>query len=225
MSAILGVALSKSYHHYKVLDEISFEVLPGECYSVFGRNGAGKTTLLKILATLIRPSSGRFELMDHDGVRGRYKVREKLFLIAHGSFLYNDLDAVENIRFALALRGLIPTPHEIKVSLDRVEIGAFSNFKIRHFSEGMKKRLAMAKAMLIQPKILLLDEPYSSLDERGMNTMNDFIRTMTQEGPAVFMTSHNRVKSAEVVQRAGIIRHGKLEDLAIGELLTADEFS
>ena len=224
MSAIRSFQLSKSFQHYDVLNGVTLEVASGECYMLFGKNGAGKTTLLKILATLIAPSAGRFELMGHDGMRDRSKVRGLLLLIAHGSFLYDDLDAVENLRFALALRGQSPTYNEIKLALDRVDVGAFSEFKIRAFSEGMKKRLSIAKAMLIRPKVLLLDEPYASLDERGTAMVNGFIRRMTQEGTAVFMTSHNREKSAEVAQRAGVLHQGKLKEVPIKELTTANEF-
>ncbi len=224
MSGIQGVQISKSYHHFNVISEISFEVREGECFALFGRNGAGKTTLLKILATLERPSSGHFEMMGYDGVRDRIKVREYLMLIAHGSFLYGDLNALENIRFAMALRGRKVSDRDVKIALDRVEIGAFADFKIRNFSEGMKKRLAIAKAMLFQPKILLMDEPYSSLDERGMKMVNDFIQLMTREGAAVFMTSHNRAKSAEVSHKVGVLNQGRLNLLTVEELATADEF-
>ena len=225
MAAIRGLEIGKSYRHFKVLKEISFEVDAGQCYVLFGSNGAGKTTLLKILATLLPLSSGRFEIMGHDGVRAREPVREVLLLLAHGSYLYNDLNAIENIRFAMALRGLSPTPHEIKTALDRVGIGAFTDFKIRHFSEGMKKRLAIAKAMLIRPRVLLMDEPYASLDKQGMAIMNQFIRESTRDGATVFMTSHNRVQSAEVADRAGILRRGSLHNVAVENLGSIDEIS
>ena len=223
MTAIRGIQLSKAYRHFQVLKEISFELAPGECYAMFGPNGAGKTTLLKVLATLQRPSSGRFEVMGHDGVRERNRVREVLLLLAHGSYLYNDLDAVENIRFAMALRGISPTGREIKIALDRVGIGAFADFKIRYFSEGMKKRLSIAKAMLARPKVLLLDEPYSSLDERGMKMVNHYIRESTLQGAAVMMTSHNRVQSAEVAGRAGVLHQGRLREMAVSDLVAAHE--
>lgn len=223
MTAIRGIQLSKSYRHYLALKEVSFEVAQGECYALFGPNGAGKTTLLRILATLQRPSSGRFEMMGHDGVGQRNKVRGILLLVAHGSYLYNELDAVENIRFAVALRGMSPIDREIKIALDRVGIGAFADFKIRYFSEGMKRRLSIAKAILIRPQILLLDEPYSSLDERGMRMVNHFIRESTQQGTAVLMTSHNRVKSAEVADRAGVLHQGVLREIAVKDLVAANE--
>ena len=216
-------AISKSYHHFSVLNDVSFEVGAGECFALFGRNGAGKTTLLKILATLQPPSSGGFEIGGFDGIRDRTRARERLMLIAHGSFLYEDLDAGENIRFAMALRGMSPTDREIKIALDRVGIGAFSEFKIRAFSEGMKKRLSIAKAILIRPGILLMDEPYSSLDEHGMKMVNDFIRAMTKQGTSVFMTSHNRAQSAEVTQRAGVLHQGGMKEMTIEALAGADE--
>jgi len=223
MSGIQGIQLSKFYRHYQVLKEVSFEVAPGECYALFGPNGAGKTTLLKILATLQKPSSGRFEMMGHDGIRDRNRVREILLMIAHGSYLYSELNAVENLRFALALRGLTPAAREIKLTLDRVGIGAFADFKIRSFSEGMKKRLSIAKAMLIRPKAILMDEPYSSLDERGMKIMNQFIRESTGQGAAVLMTSHNRVQSAEVAGKAGVLLQGVLREIAVKDLVAAHE--
>ncbi|HTN43259.1 MAG TPA: heme ABC exporter ATP-binding protein CcmA [Nitrospiria bacterium] len=223
MSAIRGLQLSQSYRHYQVLKDVSFEVASGECYALFGPNGAGKTTLLKVLATLQKPSSGRFELLGFDGIRDRNKVRAILLMIAHGSYLYNELDAVENIRFAVGLRGLSPTAREIKVALDRVGIGAFADFKIRYFSEGMKKRLSIAKAMLIRPKVLLMDEPYSSLDERGITMMNHFIRENLEQGAAVLMTSHNRVHSAEVAGKAGVLHQGVLREIAVKDLVAAHE--
>ena len=223
MAAIQGIQIGKSYRHYRVLKEVTFEVASGECFALFGPNGAGKTTLLKILATLQAPSSGRFEVVGLDGVRDRNKVREAILLIAHGSHLYNDLDAVENVRFALALRGMTRTDHEIKIAMDRVGIGAFADFKIRYYSEGMKKRLAIAKALLIRPKVIFMDEPYSSLDERGMRTMNQFILESTGRGAAVFMTSHNRLQSAEVATRAGVLHQGLLREVAVKDLASGNE--
>jgi len=144
-------------------------------------------------------------------------------MIAHGSYLYSELDAVENLRFSAGLRGLSPTGREIKLALDRVGIGAFADFKIRSFSEGMKKRLSIAKAMLIRPKVLLMDEPYSSLDERGITLMNQFIRESLEQGAAVLMTSHNRVQSAEVAGKAGVLYQGVLRAIAVKDLVAPYE--
>ncbi|HEY5649709.1 MAG TPA: ABC transporter ATP-binding protein [Nitrospiria bacterium] len=222
-AAIRTLQLGKSYRHFPVLKEVSFEVSPGECYALFGPNGAGKTTLLKILATLNQPSAGRFEILGRDGVRERSAVRESILLMAHGSYFYGDLNAVENLRFSLALRNQTASTHDIKFVMDRVGIGAFGEFKIRQFSEGMKKRLSIARALLIKPRVLLMDEPYSSLDERGMGIMNGFIRETTSGGAAVFMTSHDRSRAAEVSQRAGILRQGVIQEVTLQELVEAHE--
>ena len=220
--AIHAELISKSYHHYQVLHELSFELEAGTCYALFGPNGAGKTTLLKILATVHRPSGGRLAIMGRDAVADREAVRLQLFLIAHGSHLYDELNAVENLRFALGLRGASPADREIKLALDRVGIGAFADLKIRYFSAGMKKRLAIAKALLVRPPLLLMDEAYASLDEQGIALVNQVIRDATQSGAAVFMTTHDRAKVAEVAHRAGVLRQGTLQELPLEALTTSD---
>jgi heme exporter protein A len=221
--AIHAESISKSYRHYQVLHELSFELAAGTCYALFGPNGAGKTTLLKILATVHRPSGGRLSIMGRDAVTDRTAVRAQLFLVAHGSHLYDELNAVENLRFALGLRGMIPADREIKVALDRVAIGAFADLKSRYFSAGMKKRLAIAKALLIRPPLLLMDEAYASLDEKGIALVNQVIREATQSGTAVFITTHDRAKVAEVAHRAGVLRQGALQELALTALMASHE--
>ncbi|HUJ79375.1 MAG TPA: heme ABC exporter ATP-binding protein CcmA [Nitrospiria bacterium] len=220
--AIHAESISKSYHHYQVLQELSFELEVGTCYALFGPNGAGKTTLLKILATVHRPSGGRLAIMGRNALTEREAVRRQFFLLAHGSHLYDELNAVENLRFALGLRGVRPSDREIKLALDRVGIGAFADMKIRYFSAGMKKRLAIAKALLVRPPLLLMDEAYSSLDEKGIGLVNQMIRDATRSGTAVFMTTHDRTRVAEVAHRAGILRQGALQELTLAALTASD---
>lgn len=222
-AAIRGEGLGKSYRHYRVIDDISFQLAPGACYALFGPNGSGKTTLLKILATLQSPSTGRFEIMGHDGERERTAARAASYLLAHGSHLYDDLNAAENIRFALGLRDLAPAAREITSALDRVGIGAFTELKCRYYSMGMKKRLAIAKALLARPKILLMDEAYASLDERGIDLVNHVILEMKHAGTAVFMTTHDRAKAADVADQVGVLRRGSLQPLTVRELLDSHE--
>lgn len=217
--SICGTELTKSYHHYQVLKEVSFEIPEGNCYALFGPNGAGKSTLLRILATLIRPSSGNFKVLGYNGLQEKLKVREQIFLIGHGSNLYDDLTVEENIRFALEIRGLSPSPLEIKSALDRVGIGPFARLKSRFLSAGMKKRLSIAKAILIRPKALLLDEGYASLDERGVGILNQCIREFNREGMTVLMTTHERIKTAEVAHQAGVLTNGTLKEIPVKSLL------
>ena len=220
--AIRGITLSKSFRHFQVLKEISIEIEAGECYALFGPNGAGKTTLLRIFATLHRPSAGRFEILGMDGKQYRAKVRELIYLIGHGSYLFDDLSVKENIQFATGIRGWNPSNLEIKKALDRVGIGRFTQLRSRYLSAGMKKRLSIAKALLIRPKVLLLDEGYASLDERGTAMMNDCIRSFTEEGAAVLMTSHERAKTAEVAHRVGVLNRSALKEITVKEMVEAD---
>ncbi len=222
MNAILGTSLSKSFQHYQVLKEVSISVQAGECYALFGPNGAGKTTLLRIFATLHRPSSGSFEIMGMDGKRDRVKVRDVIYLIGHGSYLYDDLSVKENIQFAIGIRGWNPTEAEIKKALDQVGIGRFARLRSRYLSAGMKKRLSIAKALLIRPKVLFLDEGYASLDERGVGMMNECIRSFTQAGSAVLMTTHDRGPTADVAHRVGVLNRSVLTEISVKDMVTAD---
>ncbi len=222
MTAISCHDLSKSYGHYQVLHGIRLTVKKGECFALFGPNGAGKTTLLKILATLQRPSEGRYEILGLDGLKERESIRANLVFLAHGAHLYDDLNAKENLQFALALRGQTPTPRDIKLALDRVAIGAFAEMKVRHFSAGMKKRLALAKAILAKPKILLLDEPFTALDAAGTEIMRAYIRERLAEESAVLMSTHDHDKARPVISRAGMLRQGTLREISI-ETLKADD--
>ncbi len=223
MTAIQCISISKAYRHYEVLKDISLEIKPGECYALFGPNGAGKTTLLRILATVHRPTAGQFLVAGFDGVRDKIRVREVVLLIAHGSYLYDDLNAVENIRFAIGLRGKNPTDLEIKLALDRVGIGAFSELKTRYFSAGMKKRLSIAKSLLIGPGVLLMDEPYASLDEKGQQMVNDYLRELTESGGTVFMTTHDRARTSEIAHRAGVLTQGSLREIPVQQLKESND--
>src|SRR4030067_1431821 len=218
MKAIQCISISKAYRHYEVLKEISLEINSNECYAMFGPNGAGKTTLLRILATIHRPTAGQFIITGYDGVREKIKVRESSFLIAPAPYLYDDLNAIENIRFAIGLRGKNPPDREIKLALDRVGIGAFSELKTRYFSAGMKKRLSIAKSILIRPKVLLMDEPYASLDEKGQQMVNHYLRELTESGGTVFMTTHDRAITPEGTQRVGILTQGSLREIPAQQL-------
>lgn len=217
--SIFGDQLTKSYHHYQVLKEVSFEIKQGTCYALFGPNGAGKSTLLRILATLIRPSSGSFRILGFNGLEEKMKVREQIFLIGHGSYLYDDLTAEENVYFALEIRGISPSRLEVKSALDRVGIGPFARLKSRFLSAGMKKRLAIARAILIRPKVLLLDEGYASLDERGVAILNQCLREFNREGMTILMTTHERVKTSEVAHQAGVLTNGILKEIPVKSLL------
>ncbi len=218
MSAIQVTSLSKSYGFYRIFEEMSFTISSGACFALFGPNGAGKTTLLRILATLQAPSGGQFTIFGQDGVAQKDAVRAILLFIAHGSHLYEELSATENLQFSLALRGQIPEPSQLKRALDQTGIGAYGNLKIRQFSAGMKKRLALAKAILAQPQLLLLDEPYNALDDGGVVLTNQLIQDTMKRDGAVIMATHDRNKAAQIATDGGILQAGQLKLLSPEQL-------
>lgn len=224
MIAISCQAIRKSYGHYEVLHDLSLTIQEGECFSLFGPNGAGKTTLLKILATLQRPSEGRYEILGFDGLQEKETVRAHMMFLAHGAHLYDDLDAKENLAFALALRGQTPTDRDMKLALDRVGIGAFAEMKIRNYSAGMKKRLALSKAILAKPKVLLLDEPFTALDTAGTEIMREYIRERMSENAAVLMSTHDHDKARPITSRAGMLKQGTLQEISLEDLQSDDLF-
>ena len=218
MSAIQVTGLSKAYGFYRIFEGVSFAINPGACFALFGPNGAGKTTLLRILATLQAPSGGQFTIFGQDGVAQKDYVRANLLFIAHGSHLYEELSATENLQFALALRGQSPPPSHLKRALDQTGIGAYGNLKIRQFSAGMKKRLVLTKAILAQSKLLLLDEPYNALDDGGVAVTNQLIQDTMKRGGTVVMTTHDRIKAAQIATQGAILQSGQLQLLSPEQL-------
>ena len=216
--------IGKSYGHFQVLHDVNLTIAEGECFALFGPNGAGKTTLLNILATLQRPSTGYYEMLGLHGLKAKDAIRANLMFLAHGTHLYDELNAKENVAFALALRGQRPTDLEVKRALDRVAIGAFADMKVRYYSAGMKKRLALAKAMLAKPRILLLDEPFTALDAAGTDILREYVRERLSEKGTVLLSTHDHDKTRPIASRAGILRHGALQEIAV-EALKSDDLA
>lgn len=214
--------IGKAYGHFQVLHDVNLTIAEGECFALFGPNGSGKTTFLKVLATLERPSTGHFEILGMHGLKDKEAIRANLMFLAHGTHLYDELNARENLAFALALRGHHPTDLDVKRALDRLAIGAFADVKVRHYSAGMKKRLALAKTMLAKPKILLLDEPFTALDTAGTEILREYVRERLSDNGTVLLSTHDYDKTRPIASRAGILRYGALQETAIEELQSDD---
>src|SRR3990172_1592935 len=159
--------LRKAFGTHRVLDGVTLEVRAGEAVALLGANGAGKTTLLRILATLMRPTRGTAWVAGHDCAREPERVRPHVGLVAHGSYVYEDLTALENLRFWTGLAGLRVTRTELAAALAAVELERVSGERVRPFSAGMKRRLSLARFVLARPRVLLLDEPFAGLDPRA----------------------------------------------------------
>ena len=210
---VQALGLVKYYRHFPVLQGVDLEVYPGECFLLTGANGAGKTTLLRILATLLRPTRGSLRLLGQDGaVRGESleAIRRQSFLVGHGNRLYDELTALENLRFFAGLRDLDLSASRASEVLEAVGLLRFGDFKVRHFSAGMKQRLVFAKVLLASPRLLLLDEPYTALDAAGVRLVNRCVSSLVEAGGSAVMVTHNRRDAESVARRGGVLRNGRL---------------
>lgn len=190
-----------------VLRGVSVQVRAGEAVGLLGANGSGKSTLLRILGTLLRPSAGSARVYGHDVVRAADQVRAVLGFLAHTPGLYDDLTARENLRFAATMLGL--TNASVDAVLARVGLSQAADERVRAFSAGMERRLAVARMLLAKPRLLLLDEPYSNLDAEGIAMMSGIITDAVRGGAAAVVVLHELAPAAGILNRAVTLRDGR----------------
>jgi heme exporter protein A len=215
--------LGKTFAWVPVLQNVSCRVAQGETVAIFGPNGAGKTTFLRLLATLLKPSSGSLQLFDH--AVDDPMVRRKLGFLGHDSFLYPDLTPVENLTFygkAYNLHNLRDRIHSV---LQFVGLQDWGNTPVRTFSRGMEQRIALARALLHEPELLLFDEPYTGLDARGMATLQTTLTQTKAQGKTVIFTSHDFALGLGLCDRALIFDRGRLVWQSDGSLPSVTEFT
>lgn len=208
--AIEAQGLCKEYGSTRVLQDVSLSVAPGEGLVLLGPNGAGKTTLLKILATLIRPTAGLVRIAGYELRRDADAIRRHVGFLAHGSYLYEDLTAVENLQFFAALHGLAVRKPDLLRALDDVDLEGDADQRVREFSLGMKRRLAFARLGLQRPRVLLLDEPFAGLDQQGIKRVEDSLTAFKDEGAAILMVTHNLGHGLAMADRVAILAAGRV---------------
>ena len=191
-----------------VLRGISLQVRPGETVGLLGANGSGKSTLLRILATLLRASAGRAMIYGCDVSTDADAVRGNIGFLAHSPGLYDDLTARENLAFAVAMLGVKPIV--IDATLDRVGLSAVADERVRGFSAGMQRRLALGRMMLAKPRVLLLDEPFSNLDVAGIALMSSVIGESVRDGGAALAVLHELAPAAGLINRTVTIADGRI---------------
>ena len=215
--------LRKVYGSNVVIDGVSVTVRAGQCLALLGPNGAGKTTLLRILATLLRPTAGTLRIDGMDALREPESVRPLLSMVAHGSHVYEDLTACENLRFWETLRGGDTARSRLTAALSQVELDGVADERVRTFSAGMKRRLALARVLLGQARVLLLDEPFTGLDRRGRKWVNEFLLAFKARGGAAVLATHSFGSGLGVADRVGILGAGRLLVERATADLSADE--
>jgi heme exporter protein A len=200
--------LVKRFGLKTILRGVDFEVQPGEFVALLGPNGAGKTTFLRILASLSRPSLGNVNIAGYQLPNQAAQVRARLGVVSHLPLLYGDLTAEENLRFYARMYNSPNYELRITEILDMVGLEARRRDLVRTFSRGMQQRLAIGRAVLHDPDVVLFDEPYTGLDQDASSMLDDVLKTVAAKGRTVVMTSHDLARAEDLATRFDILSRG-----------------
>lgn len=200
--------LVKRFGLKTVLRGLDFQVQPGEFVAILGPNGAGKTTFLRILASLSRPSLGEVSIAGYRLPAQAAKVRRRLGVVSHLPLLYGDLTAEENLRFYGRIYSIHDVDRRIGEVLELVGLSARRRDLVRTFSRGMQQRLAIGRAMIHNPEVLLLDEPHTGLDQEACSMLDDVLRQVAALGRTVVMTSHDLARIGDLASRFDVLSKG-----------------
>ncbi len=202
--------VTKRFAHVWALRGIDLELQRGRCLGIFGANGAGKTTLLNILSTLTRPSSGQVTIAGYDAAREADKIRPRLGVLGHRTYLYGDLTASENLQFYGRLFG-VPNHHSRSQELiHSVGLDPDSSQRVRTFSRGMQQRLAIARVLLHEPELLLLDEPYTGLDQQAVGRLQELLQDLQANVRTIILSTHDLARGLAVCDEVLIQSRGRI---------------
>jgi len=200
--------LVKRFGLKTVLRGLDFEVQPGEFVALLGPNGAGKTTFLRVLASLSRPSLGSVKVAGYKLPDEASAVRARLGVVSHLPLLYGDLTAEENLRFYGRMYNISNIEPRITEVLEMVGLEKRRRDLVRTYSRGMQQRLAIGRAVLHDPDVVLFDEPYTGLDQDASSMLDDVLKTVAAKGRTVVMTSHDLARAEELATRFDILSRG-----------------
>jgi heme ABC exporter ATP-binding subunit CcmA len=206
--AVAVSSVWKFYGDYPALKNINLETLPGSCLALIGRNGAGKTTLLRTIAGFSRPGKGSISIFG--GGPREAVTRRSMGYIGHGISVYDELSALENLLLYARLYGL-PDPHRSAMEwLERTGLQRVKDGLVREFSRGMRQRLAVARAFLHEPKVLLLDEPFTALDDRAIAVLQTVLREALAAGKTIVMSTHQLREALELATHVALLNRGSV---------------
>jgi len=208
--ALRAEDIRKTFGHFTALAGVTLEVKRGEFLTLFGRNGAGKTTFLKIASTHVRETHGRLWIEAIDIREKPEQARRHIGFLSHNTYLYRDLNPVENLRFFAQLYGVRNSEERIHSLLDRVGLRRRASDPVRAFSRGLHQRVGIARVMLHDPSLILLDEPYTGLDANAAETLTAMLQEAVAAGKTVVLTTHDLEQGLRSATRAAIIDHGKI---------------
>jgi heme ABC exporter ATP-binding subunit CcmA len=198
----------KFYGDYAALRDCTLSVHEGSCCALLGRNGAGKTTLLRILAGLTNFQRGAVSLFG-EKPRAESARRQSGFL-GHGIGVYEDLSARENLHFFASITGSSNMRSLTETWLNRVGLARSANMPVRQFSRGMRQRLALARTFIHSPKILLLDEPFTSLDDRAIAMLSELLSEARQKGATIVLSTHQLREALAIASHVALVENGRL---------------
>ncbi len=203
--------LVKSFGKNKVLKGVDLQVFPGDRYFLFGPNGAGKTTLVKVLTGLWKADSGDVVLFGEHMADDPLGIRARIGVLSHDPYLYGELSALENLEFFGRLYNVPDPPGRAKGMLKEVGLYGRAHDRVDSFSRGMKQRLGLARALIHDPDLVFLDEPYTGLDLRASSILERMVREKSEEGKAFLSITHDLGQGLEMATRAGILSGGRMD--------------
>jgi heme exporter protein A len=202
--------LVKTFGHRPVLRALDLHIRQGEFVTLMGPNGAGKTTLMHIVASLSKPSAGEVFINGYRLSQAASQLRRFIGMVSHKTLLYDDLTAAQNLNFYARMYDLPDAAGRIKTVLAQVGLARRANDLVRTYSRGMQQRLAIARAILHNPPILLLDEPDTGLDQHAADMLSELLRAVDVSQRTILMTSHNLERGLSLGDRVVILANGKI---------------
>jgi len=221
--AVVASDLCKVYGNRQALRDVSFELPAGSFLSVFGPNGAGKSTLLRLLGTLARPTSGHMQILGLDSKEQADQIRQRIGVISHRSMLHLDLTAEQNLMFYARLYGVLSPEARVTELLQLVELTSRRHDSVRAFSRGMTQRMAIARALINDPELLFLDEPYSGLDPRAAAILDELLGAI-RPNRSFIMVSHDLHQGYGLATHLMVLSQGRTALFANRDDYSAEQF-
>jgi heme ABC exporter ATP-binding subunit CcmA len=203
------IDVSKKFGRHVALNGVTLSVFTGESFAILGPNGAGKTTLVRTLSTLLKPTSGTVKIAGYDAFEEPEKIKRQIGVVSHNPFLYDDLTAHENLAFYTDLYGV--GQEHVDALIKKVDLHERRDNLVGEFSRGMKQRLSIARALLHEPQILILDEPGAGLDIQSKRMFYGTIKELNKKGTTVLLTTHYLDEAEELCQKAAILDRGTVK--------------